>query len=278
MVYWWIPRHGFTSVHAWMDSTSGVKFTMLAIPTAPFEDEVAYGECPSASQNGGYESQMIPCASTSILHLPRSMPEAKMTTVEGSGWVSRWLAENYSATATPASATTSSSTVIIDKLNGGGIGTIHELVAVKMLLPSTLRDMKLVNEFLAEAKLTATMDHPRIVAFIGIAWDSLSDLTMTAGVGTSLWMAPEVMTGEKYDDKADISHQTGDAAIVCGADDGCHPSTRVAMETISIKFSEAGLQLMLALGNACASTDPSKRPRAAEAQFRLDVIPSKEIV
>ncbi|KAG2787274.1 hypothetical protein PC129_g21534 [Phytophthora cactorum] len=25
------------------------------------------------------------------------------------------------------------------------------------------------------------------------------DATMTAGVGTSLWMAPEVMLGERYD-------------------------------------------------------------------------------
>ncbi|GMF33825.1 unnamed protein product [Phytophthora lilii] len=137
--------------------------------------------------------------------------------------------------------------------------------------------------------MTATMEHPRIVSFVGVAWDSLSDLcvvteymdggdlrslldnyvetgravgfnrekitialhvchalvylhsldpivihrdlksrntllnrameakltdfgiprerldrTMTAGVGTSLWMAPEVLMGERYDDKADM--------------------------------------------------------------------------
>ncbi|POM65318.1 TKL protein kinase, partial [Phytophthora palmivora] len=162
-------------------------------------------------------------------------------------------------------------------------------VAVKMLLPVTRTNLQHVNEFLAEAKMTATMDHPHIVSFVGVAWDSLSDLcvvlefvdggdlrmllnkyqdmheavgfnrqkvsialqvchaltylhslmppiihrdlksrnillnrdmeaklsdfgisrermerTMTAGVGTSLWMAPEVMLGERYDDKADM--------------------------------------------------------------------------
>lgn len=49
-------------------------------------------------------------------------------------------------------------------------------VAVKMLLPATRSNMKQVNEFLAEAKMNATMDHPHIVTFVGVAWDSLSDL------------------------------------------------------------------------------------------------------
>ncbi|KAF4030954.1 hypothetical protein GN244_ATG17226 [Phytophthora infestans] len=33
-----------------------------------------------------------------------------------------------------------------------------------------------VTDFLTEAKLTSSMDHPRIVTFVGVAWDSLSDL------------------------------------------------------------------------------------------------------
>ncbi|KUF90433.1 hypothetical protein AM588_10002667 [Phytophthora nicotianae] len=71
---------------------------------------------------------------------------------------------------------------ILTLISHGAFGEVYagiynnEQVAVKMLLPSTRRDMKLVNGFLIEAKLTATMDHPRIVTFIGIAWDSLSDL------------------------------------------------------------------------------------------------------
>ncbi|RLN91584.1 hypothetical protein BBJ28_00017099 [Nothophytophthora sp. Chile5] len=158
-------------------------------------------------------------------------------------------------------------------------------------LPHLTRNViKHVNDFLAEVKLMAALDHPRIVQFVGVAWDSLSDLcvlseymaggnlrtlldsyeaqrhpvgfdrgkatialhvahaltylhslapssvlhrdlksknillsaelgakltdfgvsreradhTMTGGVGTSRWMAPEVMMGERYDDKADM--------------------------------------------------------------------------
>ncbi|KAL3659105.1 hypothetical protein V7S43_015989 [Phytophthora oleae] len=249
-----------------------------------------------------------------------------------------------------------------------------------MLLPSTRRDMKMVNEFLAEAKLTAMMDHPRIVSFIGVAWDSFSDLCvvlefmdggdlrsllsnyessghsvgfdhekvtialhvahaltylhsleppvihrdlksrnillnemheakvtdfgisrerldriMTAGVGTSLWVAPEVMTGEKYDDKTDIfsfgvvlskldihtlpytaakhemqqsqGRQMTDAALLQG----------VTMGTICVNFSGTGPQLMRDLGNACVSIDPANRPSAAEALFKLQVVLSKEL-
>ncbi|KAG1705755.1 hypothetical protein DVH05_003506 [Phytophthora capsici] len=271
-------------------------------------------------------------------------------------------------------------------ISRGAFGEVYtglyndDQVAVKMLLPNTRRDMKMVNEFLAEAKLTATMDHPRIVSFIGVAWDSFSDLcvvlefmdggdlrsllntyersghtvgfdrekvtialhvahaltylhslepsvihrdlksrnillnemheakvtdfgisrerldrTMTAGVGTSLWMAPEVMTGEKYDDKADIfsfgvvlseldlhtlpytaarfemqqsqGRQMTDATLLQG----------VAMGTICVNFSDTGVQSVKDLGNACVSVDPANRPSAAEALFKLQTILSKEL-
>ncbi|ETM47566.1 TKL protein kinase, partial [Phytophthora nicotianae] len=185
--------------------------------------------------------------------------------------------------------------VILRHICRGGGGEVYlgqfnqQQVAVKMLLPEMRKSVKHVNSFLAEVKFMATLDHPRIVQFVGVAWDSLTDLcvvsefmeggdlrallatyekekhptgfdrakvtialhvahaltylhsletpvlhrdlksknvlltssleakltdfgisreqadrTMTAGVGTSLWMAPEVMLGERYDDKADM--------------------------------------------------------------------------
>ncbi|KAE9291495.1 hypothetical protein PR003_g25017, partial [Phytophthora rubi] len=66
-------------------------------------------------------------------------------------------------------------------LSRGAFGEVYsgiyndKRVAVKMLTPETRGIMTHVNNFLAEAKLTASMDHPRIVHFIGVAWDSLSD-------------------------------------------------------------------------------------------------------
>ncbi|EEY58356.1 protein kinase [Phytophthora infestans T30-4] len=45
-----------------------------------------------------------------------------------------------------------------------------------MLLSASRDNITLVSEFLAEAKMTATMDHPHIVSFVNVAWDSLTDL------------------------------------------------------------------------------------------------------
>ncbi|KAK1946676.1 Serine/threonine-protein kinase STY17 [Phytophthora citrophthora] len=185
--------------------------------------------------------------------------------------------------------------VLVDHLvNKGGFGEVYagnyngHAVAIKMLLPERKKSIDQVNAFLSEVKLMAVLDHPHIVTFVGVAWDSLADLcvvsefmvidlrnllakyeqqhlpvgfdhdkvkvalhvahaltylhscappvihrdlkssnillnqemdakitdfgisreridaTMTAGVGTLLWMAPEVMLGERYDDKADM--------------------------------------------------------------------------
>ncbi|GMF28623.1 unnamed protein product [Phytophthora lilii] len=271
-------------------------------------------------------------------------------------------------------------------ISRGAFGVVYagifndEQVAVKMLLPSTRRDIKLVNEFLSEARLTACMEHPRIATFIGIAWVALSNLcvvmefmdggdlrtllsnyekarhpvgfnrekatialhvahaltylhsleppvihrdlksrnillnqmheakltdfgisrerldrAMTAGVGTSLWMAPEVMTGEKYDDKADMFSF---GVVLSELDAHTLPYTqtqqemqhshgrqmtgatllqRVAMGTVSVTFSSGGPQSMVELGIACVSVDPTKRPSAAEALFKLQVILAREL-
>ncbi|GMF65570.1 unnamed protein product [Phytophthora lilii] len=265
---------------------------------------------------------------------------------------------------------------------GGGevfLGQFNQQqVAVKMLLPEMRKSVKHVNAFLAEVKLMATLEHQRIVQFVGVAWDSLTDLcvvsefmeggdlralltsydkekhakgfdrtkvtialhvahaltylhslqtpvlhrdlksknvlltsaleakltdfgisreqadkTMTAGVGTSLWMAPEVMLGQRYDDKADMfsfgvvlseldmhvlpySHakEKGDSGRKI-------PETvvlqMVALGDLRVEFSPSSLESMVELGLACVSLDPNERPTAAEALYRLHTILAQEL-
>ncbi|RLN61329.1 hypothetical protein BBP00_00005466 [Phytophthora kernoviae] len=268
----------------------------------------------------------------------------------------------------------------------GGFGEVYagnyngQHVAVKMLSPEIRGDINHVNKFLAEAKITAIMDHPRIVHFIGVAWDSLSDLcvvveymeggdlrtllagyetmkhpvgidhkktiialhvchaltylhslsppvihrdlksrnillnhaleakltdfgisrerhdsTMTAGVGTSLWMAPEVMLGEKYDDKADmfsfgvvLSELDTHALPYAQSTERNRDSNerrlpdaiilqQVALGRLHVGFSDASPASIVELGTACVSVDPTLRPTAAEALYKLQVVLTQEL-
>ncbi|ETM47534.1 hypothetical protein L914_07775, partial [Phytophthora nicotianae] len=77
--------------------------------------------------------------------------------------------------------------VVIQRIiSRGGGGEVYlgqfnqQQVAVKMLLPQVRKSVKYVNTFLAEVKLMATLDHPRIVQFVGVAWDSLTDLCVVS--------------------------------------------------------------------------------------------------
>ncbi|GMF41850.1 unnamed protein product [Phytophthora fragariaefolia] len=270
--------------------------------------------------------------------------------------------------------------VLVQQLiSRGGYGEIYyglyngEQVALKMLQPEMRKSIKHVNDFLNEVRLKAVLDHPRIVHFVGIAWDSLSDLcavleymeggdlrallasydaqdhelgfdrtkvtialhiahaltylhslsppvlhrdlksknilltsdleakltdfgisrervdtTMTAGVGTSLWMAPEVMMGKRYDDKADVfsfgvvlseldlhtlpySHSKGNSESGRKV-----PETAilqmVALGKIRVEFSPLALDSMVVLANTCVALKPEDRPTAAEVLYRLQTI------
>ncbi|GMG16942.1 unnamed protein product [Phytophthora fragariaefolia] len=65
-------------------------------------------------------------------------------------------------------------------LNRGAFGDINagvysgKQVAIKLLLPQMCGEIRQVNAFLNEAKMTATMEHPHVMTFVGVAWDSLS--------------------------------------------------------------------------------------------------------
>ncbi|KAF1317290.1 Tkl protein kinase, partial [Globisporangium splendens] len=261
-------------------------------------------------------------------------------------------------------------------LSRGGYGEVHrgvyndQQVAIKTLLPETRKNLKQINAFLAEVKLMASLEHERIVQFIGVAWDSLNDLcvvseymeggdlrglltrfedvehrphgfdhdkvkialhiahaltylhslqpvvlhrdlksknilldnqlnakltdfgvsreridsTMTAGVGTSLWMTPEVMMGEYYDGKADIFSF---GIVLSELDSHVLPYTQakesesgrrlpdtavlqlVSLGRLRVEFSSEALPEIVALAHACVAVAPQDRPAASEVLYKL---------
>eukprot|EP00644_Phytophthora_capsici_P015282 jgi/Phyca11/547243/estExt2_Genewise1Plus.C_PHYCAscaffold_240094 len=269
-------------------------------------------------------------------------------------------------------------------ISRGGFGEVYKgtynglTVAVKKMLPAHRKNVAHVNNFLAEVKLMASLDHSCIVQFVGVAWDSLSDVcavtefmdagdlrgllttyhdenhpvgfdndkvtiamhvahaltylhslepvvihrdlksrnilltsdlsakltdfgvsreradcTMTAGVGTSLWMAPEVLMGERYDDKADVfsfgvvlseldlqvlpyAHATESSGSGRRMRD-LAVLQRMATGKLRVQFSPDATASMVELGLACVSLNPSDRPSAAEVLYKLQVI-QRELV
>ncbi|KAF1315033.1 Tkl protein kinase, partial [Globisporangium splendens] len=289
----------------------------------------------------------------------------------------------------------------------GGYGEVYrgvyrdQTVAVKKLLPETRKELSYIENFLREIKLAATFEHPQIVAFLGVAWESLSDLvaisefmeggdlrsllvsfsevgsrstgqgfsydkvkialhvahaltylhslqpqvlhrdlksrnilltakwdakitdfgasrkmasslsssnnrTMTAGVGSSLWMAPEVMLGRDYGEKADIfsfgvvlseldthelpySHvhsrhaapSNSSSSFSCsnnnnGSTPRPLPDTAilqlVSVGKLQVQFSKHCASEMKQLAQQCVSVDPLERPSAAEVLYQLHVV------
>ncbi|KAJ0397320.1 hypothetical protein P43SY_004039 [Pythium insidiosum] len=263
-------------------------------------------------------------------------------------------------------------------ISRGGFGEVYrgtyngQHVAIKRLLPERRRDLRQIERFLEEVKLNASLEHECIVRFVGVAWDSLSDLsvvsefmeggdlraalarfdeqqrptgfdavkikialhvahaltylhslrpmvlhrdlksknvllnsaldakltdfgvareradrTMTAGVGSSLWMAPEVMLGERYDEKADVfsfgvllseldTHKLPYAHAVEPGTGRKLPDTAVLqlvmLGRLSVLFTVGADAEMVALGRACVSVHSEERPTAAEVLHRVHLL------
>ncbi|RLN58291.1 hypothetical protein BBJ28_00025367 [Nothophytophthora sp. Chile5] len=474
-----MPRLG---KHAWTDTGSNISYVVVAMHTLDLDEEPAYGECASPTQNGGYGSLVLPCHTTANIS---DAIEQEKQAVEGSPWVSRWLVEGYPDAATTGStndeggfnlvllvpiiggalvllalvllgvycrrkrkeearkafeqsianqqrllpssdnrfkerdtlarptlavsedmtATGSTSTFYRpsdyseDYTSGGSNATLKILlaskdligkrlqfeslvfekalskgasgevwvceyagqtVAVKRLLQTKEQKAEDVQAFAEEIALNASLQHPNIGAFIGVAWNSLNNLamaieyfpmgdlqnylrknadmlswakdkihmaigvaqaleylhsrtpplihrdlksnnimltrqlepklidfgasrgrmdsTMTAGVGTPYWTAPEVLEGKRYTEQADI-YSFG---VVLSELDTCTIPYSDAMTTNGKKpkpfqilqdvmsgtlrpsFSSECPPRIQRVGEACCQHDPAQRPTAAQ--------------
>jgi serine/threonine protein kinase len=148
----------------------------------------------------------------------------------------------------------------------------HALTYLHSLVPPVLhRDLKSRNILLNRALEAKVTD-------FGVSREYASR-TMTAGVGTSLWMAPEIIMGESYDEKADIFSfgivlvELDTHTVPYATARATLPPVRVMQAVVTgnlrVEFSQAGPQSVVDLGNSCIALDPADRPTAAEAMYRL---------
>ncbi|GLE07062.1 hypothetical protein PINS_up016931 [Pythium insidiosum] len=151
------------------------------------------------------------------------------------------------------------------------------LTYLHTLLPKVIhRDLKSKN-------VLVNSDWEAKLSDFGASREESSRDTMTSNVGTSLWIAPEVMVANNYNEKADVysfgvvlteldTHElpfhhvtTPDGGRVPGA----AIIHMVAMGTIRAEFSAACREDLATLGRSCLAFDAAARPTAGELRYRI---------
>ncbi|OWY99606.1 TKL protein kinase [Phytophthora megakarya] len=105
-----------------------------------------------------------------------------------------------------------------------------------------------------------------------------SDETMTVGVGSWMWMAPEVMLGGHYDEKADVyslgvvlaeldTHELPYSHAKRGGLSEAAMMQMLSMGKLRVRFSEFTDPTTIAFAESCVNLDPKERPTAAEVLY-----------
>ncbi|EQC39453.1 TKL protein kinase [Saprolegnia diclina VS20] len=151
------------------------------------------------------------------------------------------------------------------------LGVARGLVYLHARTPKVIhRDLKSRNILLDDRFQAKITD-------FGVSRTRAFEETMTAGVGTALWAAPEVFLGRRYDDKADVYSfgivlselDTGNIPFVdhpvFANGRKVDPTTvlkLVTMEHATPSFSPSCPAAIEALAKRCLSFEPSQRPSA----------------
>jgi serine/threonine-protein kinase TNNI3K len=142
------------------------------------------------------------------------------------------------------------------------------------LAPAVIhRDLKSKNIL-----LTPTFDAK--IADFGTS-RACEDMTMTAEAGTSLWMAPEVLLGQRYDAKADVfsfgvvlseldTHELPYARV--RALNMTHTAivNLVSQGMLTAEFTEGANEQLVDLGRDCVRKNPKERPSSVEVVERVE--------
>ncbi|OQR92740.1 protein kinase [Achlya hypogyna] len=165
------------------------------------------------------------------------------------------------------------------------LGVARGLVYLHSRAPKVIhRDLKSRNILLDdtfEAKITD----------FGVSRTRAFEETMTAGVGTALWAAPEVFLGRQYDDKADIYSfgivlselDTGNIpfadhpAFAHGKVDPTTVLKLVTMEHATPSLTDGCPDCIVDLARRCLAFEPSDRPSAVEVVAFLETIAYPEL-
>ncbi|KDO19719.1 TKL/DRK protein kinase [Saprolegnia parasitica CBS 223.65] len=147
------------------------------------------------------------------------------------------------------------------------VGTARALAYLHGRSPAVIhRDLKSKNILVSDAGEAKLSD-------FGISRTRVADETMTVGVGTVYWTAPEVLLGQKYTEQVDI-YSFG--VVLCELDTHRAPyadmqevaqmaiAQRVATHQFRPPFSAKCPKLVKDLADRCMAQDPSARPSAQE--------------
>lgn len=151
------------------------------------------------------------------------------------------------------------------------------LIYLHSLQPKVIhRDLKSKNILISD-KLRA------MLADFGSSRERSIDETMTAGVGTVRWTAPEVLRGARYSEKADIyaygavlteldTHMLPYETQLNAYGNKCSEveiATRVITEGLRPSFSAGCPTAIYEIGLRCLENDEEKRPTALEIVYHL---------
>ncbi|KAE9324058.1 hypothetical protein PF008_g17203 [Phytophthora fragariae] len=113
--------------HEWKDKRDGNSYVVFAVHTLELADEPSWNSCALATQNDGYGSLVLPCYTTGNI---TDGVRDNMEKSKGSLWVSRWLTEDYAATAKTTSTNGFNQVLLVPII----IGAIIVVLLVGLLL------------------------------------------------------------------------------------------------------------------------------------------------